>query len=213
MGKVYTPFPLFQWFGQNDKYDFAIYEVMPNQTAEDAVRNIVQFKKTDITGTSFLYPSYAEKLVNGKVYAWQIQGKVISAKGTQYLPSEVFRFQYADVGNGGANLKNIARVQIVPQEINLAPGQQFQFTVMAYAMDSSLIQNVTTQWQLSPADKGSISPTGLFTAGKNITTLAVVINAGAVTDFATVNIFSDATLINATSWSMGSMFRQLFGLQ
>lgn len=213
--KVYNPLPLFQWFGQNGTYDLALYEVMPNQTAEDVVRNVAQFKKTDITGNSFLYPNYAEKLQNGKTYAWQVQGKAPTTKGVKYVPSELFRFQYVDLGSGNNNMKNIATVRVMPQEITLVPGQQYQFTIIAKTSDSSIIQNATAQWQVAPSDKGTISNTGLFTAGKNTATFAVVVNAGTVSDYATVNITPNVSAlpnVNPNGLDMNAMISKLFGL-
>lgn len=211
--KVYTPFPMFQWFGQVNKYDFAIYEVMPNQTPEDVVRNIAQFKTT-ITSTNFLYPNYAEKLANGKIYAWQILGEVTTANGVQYLPSEVFRFQYVDLGKGGS-AQNISKIQVTPQEIELAAQQQFQFSALYYDNNNNQVLNVTPQWSVTPSDKGTITQTGLFTAGSSAGTVAVIVNAGAANDFSTVTITSNAAAsssVNVAQWEVGTMLKQLFGL-
>lgn len=181
----YNPLPLFQWFGQNDKYDFALYESRPGQTPVEAVRNIAVFSKKDISGNSFLYPNYAEKLIDGKVYAWQILAKAVTAGGIQYLPSEVFRFRYTTSGNTGKQL--VASIKIVPEEITIASGGQQQFVVTCYDDNGALIKDVVPRWSVTPAS-GIITQTGLFTAGQGGNTVAVLVNAGTVTEFATVTV-------------------------
>lgn len=56
---VSTPFPVFQWFGQMDKYDFSLYELREGQTPQEAIRNIAVFQQKNISATNFVYPAYA----------------------------------------------------------------------------------------------------------------------------------------------------------
>ena len=205
---VYTAFPLFQWFGQMDKYDLTLYEVMPGQTAEEAVRNIFVFRQQDIYGTSLVYPAYAEKLISGKVYAWQVAGKVATGKGELKLPSEVYRFRYITPGEAPPE-QLVTRLAITPSELNVKMGEQHQFTAIAYDANDNVVQNIQTQWHLS-SNKGSVNQNGLFKAGGAQGTVAVVVKAGAVTEYAVVNISADMENIN--SWLMKDVMRQLFGL-
>jgi hypothetical protein len=208
---VFTPFPLFQWFGQMDKYDLAIYEVLPGQTPEEAVRNITVYQKTDIAATNFLYPVSAEKLISGKVYAWQIKGKVNASGGKQAFPSEVFRFTYS--GNDGVpNDGNVASIKITPEEIELNAGEQYQFNAVLMDGDNNIVSNAAPLWQVSPA-KGTITNKGLFTAGNTAGTVAVIVKSGNINEFATITIKpKPANLGGDGDWMIDGMLRQLFGL-
>lgn len=206
--EVYTPLPLFQWFGQMDKYQLSLYEVMPNQTPEEVVRNIYVFRKDDISASNLLYPAYAEKLVPGKVYAWQVLGKINTAKGVQALPSEVYRFRYMEGGPAVDN-KQVSRIEISPQEITVGAGEQFQFSAVLYGQDSSIIQSVKPIWQLS-SDKATIDQNGLFRAGKTPGTVAVIVKSGAVSEYAVVTIAGKAG--DDEAWLIDGFIRQLFGL-
>jgi hypothetical protein len=206
---VYTPFPLFQWFGMCNKYDFAMYEYREGQTQEDVVRNITVYQQKDISATNLLYPAFAEKLVDGKIYAWQILGKVKTATGTKYLPSEVFRFRYTDITNTGK--KVVSRITITPEEAVLAPGAQQQFTAIFYDDNGALIMDAAPAWSVSP-NYGSITQTGLFTAGPDGgKTAAVLVKAGTGIEFATVTI--NAINISSGQSPFDGFIKKLFGLQ
>lgn len=210
---VYNPFPLFQWFGQVDKYDLYVYELTPGQTAEEVVRSLPVFKKTDITGNNFLYPVYAEKLQHGKTYAWQIQGQLSSASGTEYLPSPVFRFRFNGGGDTNPADLTVSSIQITPTEIELAPGATIQFNAQLFDKDNNLIVGAQPQWAVS-SPKGTISSNGLFVAGSQPATLAVIVKSGSITEFATVSIRPNPvnTQVNTTEWMIDGMIKQLFGL-
>jgi hypothetical protein len=212
--EIYTPLPLFQWFGQLDTYDFALYFIYPGQTAEEATRNLPVFKTSDLRATNLLYPNYAEKLIDGKDYAWQIIGKTSSAKGVAALPSQVFRFRYKTAFSGGTAQGNVARIAIFPQEVTLTPGKQVQFTASFFDANNNSVSGLTPQWQLSSPDKGTITADGLFTAGAQGCTIAVVVNTGGANDFATVTIkpVGTGTIINTNEWLIEQMLRQMFGL-
>jgi hypothetical protein len=184
---VFTPFPFFQWFGQADKYDFALFEVIREQTPEDVVRNVKVFELDDITGSSLIYPIYAEKLLEGKTYAWQINGKIVTSKGTQKLPSEVFRFRYTIPGNVEGDQKNIARIVITPQQIELKPGNEYKFTAIIYDWENKPVTKIQPIWKVVPAG-GTVSQDGVFTAEQDPGTMAVVVLAGTYQDHAIVVI-------------------------
>lgn len=209
VSNIYSRFPLFQWYGQNDHFDFALYKVLPGQTPEEVVRNLYVFKQDDVIGNSFVYPVFAEALIDGQTYAWQVRGKYHGAKGIQYLPSEVFRFKYSRNLDKGDN--RLAKINIIPQEIQLNPGQQFQFTANFLDVNGTPISNINHQWQLTPS-RGTITSSGLFTAGYENATVAVLIKAGEVTDFATVTVKRPAIFFNQQDWNIEKLIRQIFGL-
>jgi len=210
---VVTPLPLFQWFGQSSRYDFALYKYRQGQTPEEVVRSLPVFRQDDITVGNFLYPNYAEKLVEGETYAWQVRGKVTSSAGVRYLPSEVFRFVYSSSPAGGAGSATISKITISPQEIALAPGQQFQFNAVVLDQDGRPVA-INPVWQVTPA-KGSVTPNGLYTAGQggaSVATVAVLVKAGPASDFAIVTIKPIIPATGHNEWLIGEMLRKMFGL-
>lgn len=213
---IYTEFPLFQWFGQNERYDFVLYKVMPGQTAEEVVRNIHVFKQEDITGNSFQYPPFAEQLIDGQLYAWQITGKVITSRGTTRLPSQVFRFIYQKpVDQSGAG-RRVARIEVLPSQTQITAGGQFQFTVNMYDHDNMPIGNRQPQWRVVPANMGTVNINGVFTAGINNGTAAVIAMDSGLQDFATVTIVGGAVSGGAgrvPDWKVELLMKQLFGIQ
>lgn len=214
---IYTSLPLFQWFGQMNEYDLSLYEVRNGQTPEEAVRNIAVFRQQNITSSNLLYPNYAEKLISGKTYAWQVLGKITSSKGAQYLPSEVFRFTYIEPGGGGSSTnttKVVSKIEINPQSMDVSAGQSVQFFALYYDQDGNLMTQVTPQWSITPAN-GSITTSGLYTAGKQSGPVAVLVKAGSnsASEFAIVKVQSSTpTPAGQGDRMMRNMIRQLFGL-
>ncbi len=208
--EVYTPLPLFQWFGHNNRYDFALYECRPGQSAEEVTRNVAVYKQMDISSNSLLYPNSAEKLEDGKTYAWQVQGKSVSATGTHYLPSEVYRFKY--ISSLGSGKKIVSSIVIKPDEITLAPGQQTQFAIICYDDNGNIVSDATPKWQVTPA-YGTVTPTGLFTAGQGGNTVAVLVSAGTATEFATVTIKLGILSNGGFKNPFNGFVKKLFGLK
>jgi hypothetical protein len=205
--KVFSPQPLFQWFGNTQKYDFALYFVKDEQTPQEVVRSLPVFKQDDITGNNFIYPNYAEKLVEGKTYAWQVRGKFAGSKGTQYLPSQVYKFVYNGSGSGGS----VFKIAITPQDIDLKTGEKHQFTAQLLDKENRPITNIQPTWQVVPS-KATITQDGLLTAGNETTSIAVLVKAGSVSEFATVNIKPGETTVLGEDWMIDKMLRKIFGL-
>lgn len=203
-----TPYPVFQWFGQLDKYDFYLFELLDGQTPQEAIRNIAVYQQKDIRATSLVYPVSAEKLVDGKKYAWYIQGKISTAKGEQSLPSQPFRFIYKDAAGTDGN-KLISKIEITPNEANLKNNQKLQFNAVFYDNNGNVVQVVNPQWNVTP-DKGYVTQNGLFTAGADAGTVAIVVKAGQATEYAVVNIGVDIT--GDEMPRMDDMLKKLFGL-
>ncbi|GCD77157.1 MAG: hypothetical protein ACK4EX_10895 [Thermaurantimonas sp.] len=213
---IYTEFPLFQWFGQNERYDFVLYKVLPGQTAEEVVRNIHVFKQENITGNSFQYPAYAEQLIDGQVYAWQITGKVITSRGVIQLPSQVFRFIYQKPADQTGRGRRVARIEVVPSQAQIPAGSQFQFAVNMFDQDNLPIGNRQPQWRVVPANMGTININGVFTAGINNGTAAVIAMDSGLQDFATVTITGGAVSGGGgriPDWKVELLMKQLFGIQ
>lgn len=208
--EVYTPFPFFQWFGQNNTYDIALYEARAGQSPQEVIRNVPVFRKTDISATDLLYPGYAEKLINGKVYAWQVQGKATTASGVQYLPAEVFRFRYVDM-TGGEMGKSVTRIEIQPQQAEVSTGMQVQFVAICYDKDGMPVSGLTPAWRVNASDKATISASGLLSAGDMPGTIAVIVSAGDITEFALVDIVGNVVYPAGGGWG-GNILKQLFGL-
>ena len=204
----YNPLPMFQWFGQSDKYDLSIYELRPGQTQEDAVRNMPVYKQQDIIGTNYQYPNSAEKLIEGHTYAWQINGKANTARGIRYLPSEVFRFQYSSPTNNSKRI--VSSIKINPEEGTLYAGQKLQFTAFCYDADGIIIEDAVPTWQVSP-NLATIDRNGMFIAGQGGKTLAVIVSAGTATEFATVNV--KINIIGSSKIKLDDYMKKLFGLQ
>jgi hypothetical protein len=62
-------------------YDLKLVEIMPNQTAYDAIqRNFALLEQKNISGTSLQYPANAMKLDVGKKYAWKVNAYTADRK-------------------------------------------------------------------------------------------------------------------------------------
>jgi hypothetical protein len=217
--KIQNPNPLFQWFGQTKTFNFSLYKVLPNQTPEEATRNIPVYQTKDLSVSNFLYPVSAEKLTNNTMYAWQITGNVQSSKGIISIPSEVFRFVYESgtqqgggSGGGTETPKFVSKINIFPQIEFIEPNETVQLNVVCFNEDNQVIIDAKPVFSLSPPDKGKISPTGLFTAGNNPSQVAIVVKVDKVTEFQVITIQSKQVVLSNRDWIINQMARQLFGL-
>jgi len=146
--------------------------------------------------------------VDGVTYAWQVKGKLLSSRGVQVLPSQVYRFIYE---TAGANNGTIAKINITPIEIEVAAGQQYQFKAELLDKDNKPVTTVKPIWQVSP-NKGTITQNGLFTAGGESTTVAVLAKAGTISDFSTVSVKAKNVMpISDERW-IEQLIRGVFGL-
>ncbi|RYD83364.1 MAG: hypothetical protein EOP53_01070 [Sphingobacteriales bacterium] len=179
--------PLFQWFAQAKSYDFAIYKVLSNQnTEEEVVLNRPIFVQKDISGTTFLYPASAEQLIPNQLYAWQVKGNYNGSYGKEQLASHVFWFKVKTNTQPDATVKEI---KIVQDDMNMPFGAANKFTVKAYNANDQEIQLKPT-WRVIPANGGTITNDGIFTAGTNPVTVAILANYDDLQDYITVSIVS-----------------------
>ncbi|MCF8425169.1 MAG: hypothetical protein K9I36_00415 [Bacteroidia bacterium] len=217
--KIQNPYPLFQWFGQTKTFNFSLYKVLPNQTPEEAIRNIPVYQTKELTSTSLLYPVSAEKLINNTMYAWQITGNIQSSKGNIAIPSEVFRFVYESgtqqgggSGGGSETPKYVSKISIFPQVETIEPNESIQLNVVCFNEDNQVLIDAKPVFSLSPPDKGKITQTGLFTAGNNPSQVAIVIKVDKVTEFQVITIQSKQEVLSNRDWLINQMARQLFGI-
>ena len=79
-----APYPIFQWFSDASRFNFALYEVKPGQSsAEDIVASLPVFEQQSVPPGTFVYPNAAEELVTGRRYAWQIEAITVAAGGDE----------------------------------------------------------------------------------------------------------------------------------
>lgn len=212
---IANPAPLFQWTSEAQTFDFALYEVRPDQTSpEDVVTGRPVFSQNGITGNSFTYPNFAEALQPGTTYAWQLHARILTSGGIERLPSPVYWFSMeaaaaatsttTSLGEDPATppappsfaafettpgvAARLARIEIEPQEVTLAPGDLFQFRVTAYDTDEQVMAAFRPVWRLTPGFGGSMDDTGLFIAGERPGVVAIQVRHEDVSDFATVYI-------------------------
>jgi len=209
---IYINQPLFQWFGQNDKYDFSLYMINKGQSAEEAVRNIPVYKTAGIQNNSFLYPNSAEKLIDGQEYVWQITASITGIKGNQTLPSEPFRFMYKSIQNTGF-ASNVASIKISPQQVTLTQGQPFKFTATVLDANNVPLMNIPISWSISTDGKATVDSTGMVIVSSSQSgTFAVIATVGNSSDYATINVSEFSNLTNLSPFGSGGILKQLFGL-
>ncbi len=200
--------PLFQWFSQGSSFDLSVYQVLDGQkTPEEVTLNRPIFIQKDIKGTSFLYPSNAELLEEGKTYAWQIRMNTSpSTSGNTQLPSEVYWFRFEAAGAAPLQVHDL---KVDPEEAFVLQGKSQIFNVKAYTAANEPIPNVKVEWRVIPADAGSIDQTGLFTASTTKTgSCAIIAKYGDIQEYATVTISN----FSFEEWGMKKFVQQLFGL-
>jgi len=96
-------FPLFQWTFDGPQSRISIFEALPNQASLEEATNGVPHVKTEVAGTSFLYPSAGVRpLEPGKTYVWFVEGLVGSTGGPgSSIKSKLRSFT---VAAGGTNV-------------------------------------------------------------------------------------------------------------
>ncbi len=190
---VSTQYPIFQWFSGASSYNFALYEVRPGQaTAEDIVSALPVFEQTSVSPGTYVYPNAAEELVEGKVYAWQIEAISLTSSGQERFPSEVLWFTVEGIQNplteDDVRTQNYARMRIEPEESQVAPGGSVILRPTIFDADDVPVFGAPVRWTVIPASGGSIDGDGVFVAGDNPGVVAVVATIGKLEQFATVVI-------------------------
>ena len=182
---IYNNYPMFEWFSSAKTYNISVYEVKLGQnSAKDVCETRPIFQQKDLTENYFLYPHYAEELMAGKTYAWQVKAHIADSRGEQLLPGELFWFKIAA---SGIAINSLARIKVEPAEIELACGATIQFVTMGYSENEKMVA-ISPDWRVVPQEGGTISKNGLFVAGDKAMTLAVVASNGDIQEYATVTI-------------------------
>lgn len=182
---IYTNTPYFQWFGGLVEYNFTLYEVLEGQSsADDITTNIPVYQMNDLTSASCLYPNFAESLEEGKRYAWQITSGILTGSGTKEIRSEVYWFIYQRSNKSGISLD---KIKVYPDDINLLPGDSVQIKVDGFDINGDTLK-VECEWQVIPADIGTVNDKGWFVAGDKSGTVAVTATCGSKEDYITINI-------------------------
>ncbi len=188
------PYPIFQWFSDATRFDFALYEVRPGQnSAEDIVSSLPVYEASDVPPGTFVYPNSAEELVSGRRYAWQIEAVSTTSGGDERFPSELRWFLVEGIDNPLAEEDDEAASQAVtvrvePQEAIVSPGETAFFEVSVEDVNDMPVYDRLPEWRVVPAYMGSVDENGAFTAGDQPGYTAVVARFGDNEDFATVEI-------------------------
>ena len=192
---VFTPTPYFQWFSAASAYDFALYEVMEGQTSPDEITsNLPEFEVTSLGITELLYPAYAELLVEGKTYAWQVKAYFDGSMGQEVIFSDVFWFQYQS-GDGNPEIDHI---EVGPEGSIVQINGSSEYSALSYNY-MNIPTQIEPEWTVVPSSAGTIDENGLFTAGITLyggdhATLASNVTAstgGEITSYYNLNISSD----------------------
>jgi hypothetical protein len=91
----------------------------------------------------------------------------------------------------------IDRVQMSPQDASLSAGRRFVFTAVALDAQGKPVVDADFQWQVKDASVGTITSTGLFTAGvrpgmyMDVVEVSVITGSGPITANANVEVVSD----------------------
>ncbi|MDZ4759087.1 MAG: hypothetical protein SGJ10_13240 [Bacteroidota bacterium] len=204
-----NPIPVFQWFSQGDNFELTVYPVMAGQTtAEEVTNNRPMYKQSNILTTTFSYPSSAEVLIDGKLYAWQIKRMITSSTGNNLLSSEVFWFRYQSAGKP---ILSVSDIKITPEESTVPSGGSFKFNAQAFSVNNEIVTDAVISWKVVPASAGTIDNTGLFTASNTPGSAAIVAKVGEYQEYATVTI-APAYMGTMTEASMRLFIEKLFGL-
>jgi len=177
--------PYFQWFGSLPEYKFTLYEVLEGQTSADEITsNLPVFETEELTTASYLYPLYAEGLIEGKTYAWQITSNLLTSSGMQQIFSDVYWFSFQKTDKSAVMPDNI---DLSPDDVDLMPGDSIQIKVHGFDRNGDTL-HVDCLWKVVPENLGQVSKDGWFIAGDKSGTVAVTVRCGALEDYITINI-------------------------
>ncbi|MDX1739652.1 MAG: S8 family serine peptidase [Rhodothermales bacterium] len=189
-----NPYPIFQWFSDATRFNFALYEVRPGQTtAEDIVASLPVFAQSDVPPGTFVYPNAAEELVSGKRYAWQIEAISTTSSGEEAFPSELLWFLYEGIDNPLSDEdpnapQQTVTISVEPQEAILAAGESIMLEASLEDLNNLPVFDRVPQWSVVPDYLGSVDENGVFTAGSQAGVAAVVAQVGDSEDYATIEI-------------------------
>jgi hypothetical protein len=191
---IATPYPVFQWFSDATRFNFALYEVRPGQaSAEDIVASLPVFEQTSVPPGTFVYPNAAEELASGKRYAWQIEAISTTSSGDEAFPSEMLWFVYEGADNplsegDPESLQQDIVVAVEPQESVVAAGESIILEASLQDVNGLPVFDTVPVWRVIPEHLGTVDESGVFTAGEQAGVAAVIATIGESEDYATVEI-------------------------
>ncbi len=202
---IASRFPQFQWFSQASNFDIAVYKVNKAQsTASDIASQMPISSQKGISTNLFVYPNSARPLEEGVTYAWQITAHIVTSRGDQAIPSEMYWFS---VGRPNPDYSNIVRIEVLPNDIEMNAGDTITLSAISFNTKDEKV-SVKPEWRVTPPEAGYVSQSGKFTAGNSPTTCAVVAKYGNVQEYATIKINPSGSL----GWDFGGFVQKVFGL-
>ncbi len=188
---VNTRYPVFQWFSKANSFNFNLFEVKPGQiSAPEVIINRPIFVQQYFNNTSLVYPAGAAMLEEGHTYAWQIVANYSTSGGSTTVPSDLFWFTVATTPYT-AKTQTISDLRVVPAEIKLNAGQSYKFTVKSLDIQNDTL-HVKPEWNVVPAEAGTVDSLGNFTAGMHARKVAVIASYKGESDYSTVDIIDPA---------------------
>lgn len=190
--------PIFQWQADGSRFDFELFEVVPGQTSSDDITtNLPVYSATDLQENLHAYPPYAERLEAGKTYAWRVFARTVGTEGIVRYPSDVLWFKIPGESSDEpiATEPPVASVELSPQEITVGIQESVQLTADVLDVNGEIVRGNRIEWLVVPSTMGTVSSTGLFTAGRRAGVAAIIASSGSVEDYATVTVELEQTEI------------------
>lgn len=107
------------------------------------------------------------------------------------------------------NEMNISRIEITPKDANIKVNEKIQFNAVLFDEKGDIITTISPKWNITP-DMGYVTQKGLYDAGNHAGTVAVVVKAGLMVEYAVVNVKPELPDYNGII--IEHMLRQLFGI-
>lgn len=107
------------------------------------------------------------------------------------------------------NEMNISRIEITPKDANIKVNEKIQFNTVLFDDKGDIITTISPKWNITP-DMGYVTQKGLFAAGNHTGTVAIVVKAGLLVEYAVVNITPE--IPDYEGIIIEDMLRQLFGI-
>jgi len=115
-GSVFTEFPVFQWSGNGDDYQVAVFEKREMlESVDDIINSRPNWESERTSAFTIQYPKggEAEPLEFGKTYYWVARMFVQTSSGEQNITSEVWTFKLEDPADQGNTQQNISKNEIL----------------------------------------------------------------------------------------------------
>lgn len=131
---IFSPFPMFRWISDMDRFRLIVAELLPGSgqraDPQEVIENRVILTKEllvdptlskaepgaeTIPSHSYAYPGAGGwALQPGKIYYWQLIGLARSAGQQVELPSEIWSFRLANMGEGSTSSQLMHLLSLLP---------------------------------------------------------------------------------------------------